>query len=220
MGIETSGEVCGVALSRGKTVLATIQLFRRNIHSQELSPAIESVLQLSGESVENLDAIILSAGPGSFTGLRIGYSVAKGLAFALEVPVVEVPTLDLLAWQVGPVKLPILTVMDARRSELYTARYQRDGDELLRLTEFEIATPQQIAERITDPHILIGKESGDLGESLGNVLHPHSVKMIAQNVVPDPRDLILLGERKYSQKLFSDSESCEPLYLRPFQGVS
>lgn len=220
LAIETSGEVCSVALSRGKTLLSEIRLFRRNIHSRELSPAINSLMQLSDEKLNNLDAIVLSSGPGSFTGLRIGYSVAKGLSFALGTKIIEVPTLDLLAMQAPPGELPVIAVMDARRGELYAANYQRLEDSVKRTSDYRIIKPRQLMDSQSGPCRVIGTNHAGIREVLKTMMHPQSELMVDADRVPLPGDLLHLGAQRFVQNNFANTEDCEPMYLRPFQGVA
>lgn len=102
LGIETSGDTCAVGISRDGRLLLEIAANIRNIHSRELAPFVALALEKAALSTRDISALVLSAGPGSFTGLRIGYSFAKGLAHALAAPVIEVPTLDVWAYHSAP----------------------------------------------------------------------------------------------------------------------
>jgi tRNA threonylcarbamoyladenosine biosynthesis protein TsaB len=121
LGIETATSVCGVALVRNGALVAAREEVRKNIHAERLLPLIAAVLDEAGCSPADLTGIAVSIGPGSFTGLRIGLSAAKGLAWAHGLPVVGVPTLHALALRAVPVVSGgwILPVLEARREEVY-----------------------------------------------------------------------------------------------------
>jgi tRNA threonylcarbamoyladenosine biosynthesis protein TsaB len=124
LGIETATAVCGVALLRDGAVLAEESIEERYAHAEKLFGFIDDVLERAGVKLDSLQGIAVSIGPGSFTGLRIGLSVVKGLHLATGIPVVAVPTLEALAWRAAPEVRGtgierILAVLDARREEVY-----------------------------------------------------------------------------------------------------
>ena len=125
LAIESSGNVASAAIAGKDKILAEYTVNIGKTHSQTLLPMIDRILSDAEMSVNDLDAIAVSRGPGSFTGLRIGSATAKGLAASAEIPIVDVPTLEALAVGVGNAgKKLICTVIDARRNEVYTALYE------------------------------------------------------------------------------------------------
>lgn len=123
LAIESATLVASVAVGRDSQVLAEVSSLTQLTHSQRLLPMVDQALQLGGVTVGSLDAVVVSAGPGSFTGLRIGLSTAKGIAHARQLPLIPVSTLDALAWQ--QTSGFIVPLLDARRSQVYTAVYER-----------------------------------------------------------------------------------------------
>ncbi|WP_411273696.1 tRNA (adenosine(37)-N6)-threonylcarbamoyltransferase complex dimerization subunit type 1 TsaB [Daejeonella sp.] len=129
--IETSTTSCSVALSEGAKVIAIKEANERNIHTSHITIFIDEVMEYSGKEYADLDAIAVSKGPGSYTGLRIGVSTAKGLCYALDIPLISVNTLQSMAE--GLVKVLevkksayLIPMIDARRMEVYTAIYKTD----------------------------------------------------------------------------------------------
>lgn len=127
LGLETATNVCGVALIGGDRVLAEFSTSGRLTHSQRLMPLVEQALREAGVDRGQLDGIAVSAGPGSFTGLRIGLATAKGLGYALERPVLPIPTLDALAFNVWAWPGLICPLLDARKDQVYAALYHGAG---------------------------------------------------------------------------------------------
>ena len=138
--IDSSGLVASVAILDGDTILAKYSVNYKKTHSQTLLPMLNEIIQMTEFDLNSLDAIAIAKGPGSFTGLRIGSATAKGLGQALEKPIVEVPTLDAMAYQLYGVERVICPMMDARRGQVYTGlyRFERSEGE----THFEVLEPQ------------------------------------------------------------------------------
>jgi tRNA threonylcarbamoyladenosine biosynthesis protein TsaB len=133
LALETATDVCGAALSRDDAVVAEAHLHRPRVHARHLTPLIEDVLRHADVAADALDAIAVSMGPGSYTGLRIGVSTAKGWAAAVGAELVGVPTLEALAARAGPAAQPgdvACALLDARRDEVYAAAYRVGPDEV------------------------------------------------------------------------------------------
>mgnify|MGYP004453950509 FL=1 len=125
LAIESSGLVASAAIVDDDLLKAEFTINNKLTHSETLLPMIRSMCDISGMKLEEIDAIAVSAGPGSFTGLRIGAATAKGIALALDKPVVSVPTLMSLGWPLSRITDAIICpIMDARRSQVYCAAYQ------------------------------------------------------------------------------------------------
>ena len=132
--IETATAVCSVALANDNKILAEVHSEEPNAHSSKLSPFIEQIFAQCGKKVSQLDAVCVSSGPGSYTGLRIGVSTAKGLCYALGKPLLAVPTLQGMAAQYYAMhpeyRGMVCPMIDARRMECYTAIYGPNAEEL------------------------------------------------------------------------------------------
>lgn len=128
LAIDTSSLVASVAILDDDIMTAEYTVNFKKTHSQTLLPMIDEIMSMTGVDVDTLDAIAVSGGPGSFTGLRIGSATAKGMGLALDVPIVNVPTVDAMAYNfVGNNKL-ICPIMDARRNQVYTGVYTFVGE--------------------------------------------------------------------------------------------
>lgn len=124
LAIESSGLVAAVAVTDGERLVGEFMLNHRKTHSQQLMPLVEQLLQNLGMTPQDIDLFAVSQGPGSFTGLRIGISTIKGLAQALNKPVIGIPTLDGLAYNLAWSEGLICPIMDARREQVYTSIYR------------------------------------------------------------------------------------------------
>lgn len=138
--IDSSGLVASVAILDGDTILAQYSVNYKKTHSQTLLPMLAEITQMTEFELAGLDAVAIAKGPGSFTGLRIGSATAKGMGQALDKPIIEVPTLDAMAFQLYGVERVICPMMDARRGQVYTGLYcfKRSGKQ----TEFCVLEPQ------------------------------------------------------------------------------
>ncbi|MBS4960395.1 MAG: tRNA (adenosine(37)-N6)-threonylcarbamoyltransferase complex dimerization subunit type 1 TsaB [Clostridiales bacterium] len=130
LAIEASGLVASVALIENDKLVAEYTINNKLTHSQTIMPMIEEICNLTELELSTIDYIACSSGPGSFTGLRIGAATAKGLALGLNIPVIPVPTLDALAYNIFDTQCLICPIMDARRQQVYTAIYEWKEDDL------------------------------------------------------------------------------------------
>lgn len=130
LGLDSSGLVAGVAVAEDGILLAEYNVNYKKTHSQTLLPMLDEIRKMLELDLESLDAIAVASGPGSFTGLRIGSATAKGLGFALDKPLVEVPTLEGLAYNLFGTGDLVCPLIDARRSQVYTGIYEFAGMEL------------------------------------------------------------------------------------------
>ncbi len=124
LGLDSSGLVAGVAVVEDGVLLAEYTTNYRKTHSQTLLPMLDELKKMIELDLNTLDAVAVASGPGSFTGLRIGSATAKGLGLALQKPLVEVPTLEGLAWNLWGTDHIVCPLMDARRNQVYTAAYE------------------------------------------------------------------------------------------------
>lgn len=148
LAIESSATACSVALCEDERLLA--QSFQNNglTHSVTLLPMLDQVLRGCGVELEEVDLIAAAAGPGSFTGLRIGVSAAKGLAWPLHKPCAAVSTLEAMAWMLAHTEMEICAAMDARRQQVYAARFQGRGDALERLSPDGALSLEELAGQV------------------------------------------------------------------------
>lgn len=166
LALDSSGLVAGVALTQDDTLVAEYTTNYKKTHSQTLLPMLDEIKKMVDLDLHTIDVIAVAAGPGSFTGLRIGSATAKGLGFALQVPLAAVPTVDALAYNLYGTDKLVCPLMDARRSQVYTGLYtfERDGGDYRLCAQLEqCAIPvAEIAEKIN----ALGREVIFLGDGV------------------------------------------------------
>ena len=223
LNIDTSTTVCSTALTAEGLVLRHFEDFQGRNHAALLSGYIKACLDHAREKEIKLEAVAVSMGPGSYTGLRIGLSEAKGLAYALGIPMIGVSTLQLMATHVmfdgedygdSPEFVPMI---DARRMEVYTAAYD--------LALSEVMAPQAL---VLDGDSYAGLFGGgrevvffgdgsDKARELICASHPQA--RFVPGVVPLAVDMLALSERAYARRDFLDTAYCVPAYLKDFQAT-
>lgn len=160
LALDSSGLVASVAIVTEDAMLAEYTVNYKKTHSQTLLPMLEEIVKMIDMELSEVDAIAVAAGPGSFTGLRIGSATAKGLGLALNKPIVAVPTLDGLAYNLYGTDKLICPLMDARRNQVYTGLYHFVGNEFRILKQQVAVTVEDIIEDINK----LGKEVIFLGD--------------------------------------------------------
>ena len=148
LAIESSGLVASVALLTEDKLIGEYTTNFKKTHSQTLLPMLDEVVRMTGISLDSVDAIVISGGPGSFTGLRIGAATAKGLGLALDKPLVNVPTVDAMAYNLYGTDQIICPIMDARRQQVYTGLYTFEGDDFRVLCQEKAVGIEEIVQEI------------------------------------------------------------------------
>lgn len=213
--IETSTSTCSVALSCNGNTIALHEETRHNIHASSLTLFIELVLIQASISIHEVDGIVISKGPGSYTGLRIGTSVAKGLAFALDKPLISINTLQ--AMTVGMINqykssTIFCPMIDARRMEVYTALYDINLQEL-QPTMALVVNENSFSEELNQGEIVFfGDGSGKCVE----ILSHQKNAIFAPNITPSAQYASAIGFNKYKMRAFEDVAYFEPYYLKEF----
>jgi tRNA threonylcarbamoyladenosine biosynthesis protein TsaB len=216
LGIDTSTPCGSVGLIHDDRVISEYILNIPVTHSERLLSAIELVLREARCAIGDLDGWAISLGPGSFTGVRIGVSTVKGLAFATQKPVAGVSTLDVLASQISPTLYLICPIIDARKREVYTAFYRyAEGTVLTRQSEYEAIGPEDLIKRIEEPTIFIGDGVKTYGDGLRNVLASLAIFPPAPLHVPHGSTVAKLGLELLRNGESLDLASFKPLYVRP-----
>ena len=136
LALDSSGMVASVAVVEEEHVLAEYTLNYKKTHSQTLLPMLDEIAKQIELDLDTIDAIAVAAGPGSFTGLRIGSATAKGLGLALDKPIIPVPTVDGLAYNLYGVECLVCPLMDARRNQVYTGLYTFEGDKMINIMPY------------------------------------------------------------------------------------
>tara|TARA_R110002051_G_scaffold324040_2_gene419771 strand:- start:2116 stop:2790 length:675 start_codon:yes stop_codon:yes gene_type:complete len=213
LNLETATTNCSVSLAKDGKVISIKENDSANYsHAEQLHNYIKEVLKEASFSLQDIDAVAVSKGPGSYTGLRIGVSAAKGLCYSLDVPLISVPTLESMAHQlIVPQDHLIIPVLDARRMEVYSAVYDRDWKEI-RITEAEIITEESFKEYLESHTIHI---MGSGAEKCRDILN-HSNVVLDTTVVPSAREMAELSQKKFEANDFENVAYFEPYYLKDF----
>jgi len=213
LNLETATTNCSVSVAKDGRLLAIKEHDTPNYsHSEQLHVFIQEVLKEADIEFSNLDAIAVSKGPGSYTGLRIGVSAAKGLCFSLDVPLISIPTLASMAHQVerGTVDF-IIPVLDARRMEVYSAVFDYDVTEL-RETRAEIINDNSFSEYVEKGKVLLLGNGAEKCKAL--LRHPNF--SFDTSAVPSAREMATLSHIKFGARVFEDVAYFEPYYLKDF----
>ena len=208
MAVETSTLAGGVALLDGERVIGEYLLDGRITHSERLMPAIDRLLRDAGWTAASLEGLAVAVGPGSFTGLRIGLSAVKGLAWALGIAVAAVPTLDAMAASLPFATHPVCPVLDARKNEVYCSLYRWDGATMRREWEYLALAPASLAARLTEPTIL-------LGDGAHAVPSRHVRVAPAHRRMPSAAAVGVLGLARFQAGQIVSARELSPFYLRP-----
>ena len=149
LAIDTSGQVASVALMEDKKLIAEFSMNYKMTHSQTIMPMVDEVMKMVEMNMGEIDYIACASGPGSFTGLRIGAATAKGLAHGLNKPIVPVPTLEALAYNIFDTEKIICPIMDARRNQVYTCLYQWEAQQMKPLMEQMAVSIEEILDIVS-----------------------------------------------------------------------
>lgn len=157
LAIDTATQVLSIALADNTHLLAETTWQTVNQHSVELAPAIERLLHQAGIRPQDLHAVAVTQGPGSFTGVRIGLGLAKGMALALHIPLIPVQTLDIIAAGTPPSSHPLIVAIQAGRSRIIVAPYQHDGTIWVQTGELDLTTWQDLIPQLAPDTICNGE---------------------------------------------------------------
>lgn len=213
--IESTSTVCSIAISENETLIAIKEVNDGFSHAENLHFFIQDVLKQSGLNINQLGAISISSGPGSYTGLRIGFASAKGLAYALKIPLIKVDTLKSLSKSViDSVKRDAYycPLIDARRMEVYYALHTNDLTELQKPNNLVI-TQESINIFVLDKAIYF---FGDGLEKSKLALNTLKEIYFVENIMPSAKHLIPLAYQKFNENDFEDLAYAEPFYLKDF----
>ena len=211
LNIETSTKNCSVSLSKDGKTTALKEIAEQNFtHSEKLHLFIDELLKKAGISYKDLGAVALSKGPGSYTGLRIGTSTAKGLCFALDIPLIALDSLYILAKQVKFNDGLIISMIDARRMEVYTATFDKNHTKISD-TKAMIIDENSFSEISKKVYFI-----GDGAEKCKTVLTKENFIFISEIIYPSANEMSELSYQKFQQKDFEDIAYFEPFYLKEF----
>jgi len=211
LNIETATKNCSVALAKDGKTIACKEIAAQNFsHAEKLHVFIAEILSENNIQFSDLNAIAVSQGPGSYTGLRIGVSSAKGLCYALHIPLIAIDTLQLLAKQIQIEDGIILPMIDARRMEVFSAIYDKNHNQI-RPTQAEIIDENSYQEISDTIHLV-----GDGIEKFKNTLTDHKFLFYSAIMYPSAKEMSQLSFEKYQENKFVNVAYFEPFYLKDF----
>lgn len=229
---ETSTKACSVALAQDGVLLASkFQIFEQYAHAETLNPMILDVMKEAKKNFKDLQAISVSSGPGSYTGLRIGISSAKGFCYGLGIPLIAISSLEIMA--IGLLKngglsvtdpdmrqgdkkdtsVTLVPMLDARRMEVYSASFDGDGKRLE--NDKAIIVDENFTRRFSGEKIYY---FGDGMDKCRSILEKDQRSFFLEDIFPDARNMVKLSFEKFRNKEFEDPAYFEPEYLKEFQG--
>ena len=219
LAIETATKICSVALSDNGSVFAESTLHVPQVHVERLVVCANEMMENVHLNYADLDAVAVSNGPGSFTGLRIGLSVAKGIVFALDKKLIAVPTLDAIALKARDFagERVVVPLLHARAGEFYHASFKIGGSGLVRLEEYGIAEAAEIANKFDKETLFVGE---GVGAFLSNGAVTGKFSRDSMRVMDaSAREVAMLAIDRFSRGEFSDLRSLAPLYIKDFVAI-
>lgn len=215
LNIETATTNCSVSLSKeGETFVLKEDYNNNYSHAERLHLYIDEVLKENKVSISELAAVGVSKGPGSYTGLRIGVSAAKGLCFASDLPLISVPTLDVLTHQINEEEGVIVPMLDARRMEVYSAVFDSNYNQI-RETQAQILDETSFKEYLERGKVFfIGN---GVEKTKGLISHPNAV--FIEDKLPSANEMSKLTFEKYKKSDIEDVAYFEPYYLKDFIAI-
>jgi tRNA threonylcarbamoyladenosine biosynthesis protein TsaB len=216
LNLETTTKNCSVSLAEYGQLLAVREINEQGYsHAEKLQPFIDEVLSQSGRDLKDLAAVAISQGPGSYTGLRIGTSLAKGLCYALEIPLISTNTLQAQAIQLKLVQGVIVSVIDARRMEVYQAVFDSNYKEVSPV-ESHVVDANSYDQWLKKGQVYF---IGDATEKIKTLIH-HPRAIFCYNHWPSAIQMAELSFEKYRIKEFVDLAYFEPFYLKDFVNIN
>jgi tRNA threonylcarbamoyladenosine biosynthesis protein TsaB len=218
LALETALDVCSVALGKGGVLVADKSVSGTNLHASHLTVFIEDVLQAAGITYKDLNAVCLSEGPGSYTGLRIGTSAAKGLCFALEIPLIGVNTLQSMAFGAYKIHPEInensvfCPMIDARRMEVYYALYNNNLQEI-QPTKAAIVTDEEFAGILAEKEVIF---FGNGMPKSREILSKFPKAFFLDDIYARAENLLPLAFDKFYAQQTENLYNFEPFYLKEF----
>ncbi len=218
--IDASAVAGSVAYSVGGQLVGEYYVCHKLTHSQTIMPMLEHLQKMIGIEMEEVDAIAVTSGPGSFTGIRIGVSTAKAMAMALNVPIIGLPTLDVMAHNVFFTDAIICPIMDARRSQVYTAYYEWEAEKLVRKSDYLNIPMEELLDQLDElgkKVIFVGDGIPVFKERIESRLGVRAGYVPAFLEMQRAGTLAYLAGEAYKAGEVCDPDTFVPMYLRKSQ---
>lgn len=219
LGIESAALVASVAIVDEDVIIAEYTTNFKKTHSETLLPMLHEIINMTGLSLHNIDAIAISGGPGSFTGLRIGAASAKGLGLALNLPLIHVPTLDAMALNIYSTNLLIVPIMDARRAQVYTGIYKNGINFEIIKSSMAVGIDELLAEleKMNENVVFLGDGVLVFKDYINeNLKLPHSFAPANLNR-QRASNIAMLGLKMFKRGEIISADDMRPEYLRKSQ---
>ena len=214
LNIETATKNCSVSLSKSGEIIALKEINDGNYsHAEKLHELIKQVVSKANIELSHLNAVAISKGPGSYTGLRIGVSAAKGLCFALDIPLISVNTLQSLALSVSISEGYKIPLLDARRMEVYSQVFN-NKTEKVREVFAEIITPESFSNYLNDQKVYFFGDGAEKCKEI--IIHKNAIFIDAK--FPSAKEMVEVSFEKFKKNDFEDVAYFEPFYLKEFIG--
>ena len=212
--IDTSTGTASLALVQGGEILAELSWRCGQSHTIQLLPHLSHLLNQSNLSLQSADAIIVAKGPGSYNGLRVGLSTAKGLAFGLGIPIVGISTLEVQAYQHAGIGLPVCPIFNAGREEMATARYQMKGGKWLQLAAEHLTTVDILCSEITSKTVFCGEFVPSMADELKQRLEEKAVLLSPAADLRRAGFLAELGLKRLEAGDYDNPATLQAVYFR------
>ncbi|MFC1987736.1 tRNA (adenosine(37)-N6)-threonylcarbamoyltransferase complex dimerization subunit type 1 TsaB [Chloroflexota bacterium] len=214
LAIDTSTDIASLALVQDNEMVAELTWRCGQNHTIQLLPNLSHLLKQTGLSLQSASCIIVAKGPGSYNGLRVGVSAAKGLAFSLGIPIIGVSTLEVEAYQHAYTGLPVCPILDARRGEIAAATYQMKRHKWYQLAVERITTVEGLCSQITSKTIFCGEFVPFIAAELSHQLRQKAIILPPAARLRRAGFLAELGLKRFKEGDYDNPATLQPLYLR------
>lgn len=214
LAIDTSTDTASLALIKDQKTLAELTWRSGQNHTTQLLPNLDYLFHLTGTTPGSLSSVIVAKGPGSFNGLRVGISTAKGLAFSLGIPIVGIDSLEIAAYQYAETCLPVCAVFSAGRNEIATATYRKQDEEWHQLDAERITTVEQLCRQTTEITLFCGESIPTIAGQIQAILKGKAI--IPPLIIDIKRASFLaeLGRQRLCAGKIDNPATLQPIYLR------
>jgi len=215
LAIDTSTEYLSLAVMKNGKISSRIHKKAAMAHSSILVPSIDKILKKSKLKIKDIDCFAISIGPGSFTGLRIGVTTVKALAYSLNKKIVAVPTLDVIAWNAKNFQGIICPVLDARKNKVYSCIYKSDGHKIKRISRYMLLPMEELEKKLKlyDKIYKLGDGVDLLGRSFSRLRRDQDQTLLRKVWHPKAEVLARFAVDEIKMKKFIKPEDLEPMYI-------